>query len=561
MLKQQLHHLSRCQLSRMRACPSSVSVVITISQYFTSRELQRFASELELQAGLQTSSGEAAEAYATPETWQKCADGLNSTLAAFGYPCGLQLQSQEPEQLANTCNVLHTLLVQRQRDVSQRAQFDDHFQRMRSDLNVSEQTRDRLRSQLDAKQREHGTLLSQWRVQERHLQGQLSQLSKDRDDAQKQCADLQRRHAQSQHEIRRKDAQGEKLKEQLRNTLMERKREAKKAFDMAGAFSKDAAARPSGARLGKKSDDSTLKLVVSSYEARQEELLQENKGLSAALADLQSDYKTLANKHTAAQQLHAAAVRQVVEDEDLQHVLRSSDAGQVQAELSAKMAAMKTKIEGVYDGPMQQELTTTNERRLFQELQNTKNLVQEQALLVQSAMMAMTQQTSLASNSEAQRPGRVTGEQADGSDVRAEYETRLAVVAKQAEQDKAAMTQRWHAWEQEQKAIMQRQLQDQQLQVDAVQRKLSAQQQHLHAQAKEERNRLQQQEQALAQARLQFEREQEAAKGALRSFAPGFGAGKLLADAMARRISKAGVCNSHGSDPDISDQALRTLAV
>ena len=84
-----------------------------------------------------------------------------SFCAAFGYPCGLQLQSQEPEHLANTCNVLHTLLVQRQRDVSQRAQFDDHFQRMRSDLNVSEQTRDRLRSQLDAKQREHGTLLSQ----------------------------------------------------------------------------------------------------------------------------------------------------------------------------------------------------------------------------------------------------------------------------------------------------------------------------------------------------------------------------------------------------------------
>ena len=44
----------------------------------------------------------------------------------------------------------------------------------------------------------------QWHVQESHLQGQLSQLFKDRDDAQKQCADLQRRHAQSQHEIRRK---------------------------------------------------------------------------------------------------------------------------------------------------------------------------------------------------------------------------------------------------------------------------------------------------------------------------------------------------------------------
>ena len=81
--------------------------------------------------------------------------------AAFGYPSGLQLDSQQPQHLALTCNTLHTLLIQRQRDLSQRGQFDDHFQRMRSDLNVSEQTRDRLRSQLDAKQREQGTLQNQ----------------------------------------------------------------------------------------------------------------------------------------------------------------------------------------------------------------------------------------------------------------------------------------------------------------------------------------------------------------------------------------------------------------
>ena len=84
-----------------------------------------------------------------------------TAVAAFGYPSGLQLQSQQPEHLATTCNILHTLLVQRQRDVSHRGQFDDHFQRMRSDLNVSEQSRGRLRSQLDASQREHSTLQNQ----------------------------------------------------------------------------------------------------------------------------------------------------------------------------------------------------------------------------------------------------------------------------------------------------------------------------------------------------------------------------------------------------------------
>lgn len=53
------------------------------------------------------------------------------------------------------------------------------------------------------------------------------------------------------------DMQAEKLKEQLRNTIMERKREAKKAFDMAGAWSKGAASRPAG-RLTKKGDEATI---------------------------------------------------------------------------------------------------------------------------------------------------------------------------------------------------------------------------------------------------------------------------------------------------------------
>lgn len=42
--------------------------------------------------------------------------------------------------------------------------------------------------------------------------------------------------------------------------------------------------------------------------------------------------------------------------------------------------------------------------------------------------------TQPSSDSEAQSSGRVTGEQADGSELRAEYEARLAVVAEQAEQ-------------------------------------------------------------------------------------------------------------------------------
>lgn len=46
------------------------------------------------------------------------------------------------------------------------------------------------------------------------------------------------------------------------------------------------------------------------------------------------------------------------------------------------------------------------------------------------------------------------------------------------------------------------------------------------------------QEASLADAQQRFQQEQAAAREALREFAPGFGAGKLLADAMARRTAE-----------------------
>ena len=82
--------------------------------------------------------------------------------------------------------------------------------------------------------------------------------------------------------------------------------------------------------------------------------MQENKGLQAALSDLQSDYRALANKQAAAQQLHAAAVGNLVEEEEVQAGLPGLDPSQLQKDLSLKMAAMKKRIAAVHDGPSQQ---------------------------------------------------------------------------------------------------------------------------------------------------------------------------------------------------------------
>ena len=102
-----------------------------------------------------------------------------------------------------------------------------------------------------------------------------------------------------------------------------------------------------------------LQMVISSYETQQEELLQEKNGLQAALADLQSDYRALANKQAAAQQLQAATVRHLVDEEDVQQKLPDLNAAQLQEELLCRMAEMKDKIGAAYDGPLQQVISVT----------------------------------------------------------------------------------------------------------------------------------------------------------------------------------------------------------
>lgn len=126
----------------------------------------------------------------------------------------------------------------------------------------------------------------------------------------------------------------------------------------------------------------TLQMLVSAYEARQQELLDDNQGLQSALADLQTEHCALANQQAAARQLQAEAVRHVMhdEEEDSSTNLEQIDAEALQTELNRKMQALAGRmasIEADNEG-LQHELATAVERRLFQDLQIARQVVQEQ---------------------------------------------------------------------------------------------------------------------------------------------------------------------------------------
>lgn len=124
-------------------------------------------------------------------------------------------------------------------------------------------------------------------------------------------------------------------------------------------------------------------MLVSAYEARQQELLDEAQGLQSALADLQAEHRTLANQQAAAKQSQAEAVRHLMQDEEEEDWTgqpEQLDAAALQAELSNKMDALAGQMSNVEaaDGPLQHELGTAMEKRLFQDLQIARQVVQEQ---------------------------------------------------------------------------------------------------------------------------------------------------------------------------------------
>lgn len=117
-------------------------------------------------------------------------------------------------------------------------------------------------------------------------------------------------------------------------------------------------------------------MLVTAYEGRQQELQEENQGLQSALAELQFEHRALTNQQATPRKNQAGPAPALEDAEQLQDL----DVAAFQAELSGRMAAVASQMSAadVQDGPLQHELVTPNERRLFRDLQAARQTVQEQ---------------------------------------------------------------------------------------------------------------------------------------------------------------------------------------
>ncbi|XP_047945844.1 afadin- and alpha-actinin-binding protein [Salvia hispanica] len=232
-------------------------------------------------------------AFADLNNLEHCAKYLNNTLVTFGFPASLDLFSNDPVSVSRTCNCIHALLQQRQRDVEFRESANEQRQRLLSDISRLEAKVERLESQLSTKDREIASMTRTEAKATAAFKTQIDKLQQERDEFQKMVLGNQQVRTQQIHEMKKKEKEYVKLQERLNQVVMEKKKESRSGMEIMNLLQKEG--RQRGTWTGKKADTDFYKKIVETCEAKNQELMAENADLRTLLRSMQADMREFLN--------------------------------------------------------------------------------------------------------------------------------------------------------------------------------------------------------------------------------------------------------------------------
>ncbi|XP_031478976.1 uncharacterized protein LOC116249826 isoform X1 [Nymphaea colorata] len=345
-----------------------------------------------MQATNQPGFGIGEFAFADEGNLEHCVKYLNQTLVTFGFPASLDLFANDPVSIARTCNCIHALIQQRQRDIEFRESASDQRQRLLSDISRLEAKVERLEAQLTAKDREIASLTRTEAKAAATFKAQIEKLQQERDEFQRMVIGNQQVRTQQIHEMKKREKEYVKLQERLNQVLMERKKESRSGMEIMNLLQKEG--RQRGTWNGKKADNDFYKMMVDAYEVKKQELMAENADLRALLRSMQMDMREFLNAPNGLSKPKTA----VNESADAQspptplggrtdvfnlpfHMARD----QIEESLRTKMVSIKERMVQLQDAQKVAEVSSeASERELELEAQlvEARSIIQEQASIM-----------------------------------------------------------------------------------------------------------------------------------------------------------------------------------
>ncbi|CAL1358514.1 unnamed protein product [Linum trigynum] len=330
--------------------------------------------------------------FADTGNLEHCAKYLNQTLVTFGFPASLDLFATDPVSIARTCNCIYFLLQQRQRDIEFRESANDQRQRLSSDISRLEAKVERLEAQLQVKEREIATITRTEAKAAAAFKAQIEKLQQERDEFQRMVIGNQQVRTQQIHEMKKREKEYIKLQEKLNQVLMEKKKESRSGMEIMNLLQKEG--RQRGTWNGKKTDTDFYKKIVDAYEAKNQELMNENNDLRALLRSMQTDMRDFINAPNGSSK-QSLPVNDRPEVDPTQsplggrtdlfdmplHMARDH----IEESLRNKMASIKERMVELQDAQKEAEVTseaTERELELEAQLVEARSIIQEQASLM-----------------------------------------------------------------------------------------------------------------------------------------------------------------------------------
>lgn len=331
-------------------------------------------------------------AFADVNNLEHCIKYLNQTLVTYGFSASLDLFANDPVSVARTCNCMYALLQQRQRDIEFRESANEQRQRLNSDISRLEAKVERLESQLAAKDREIATITRTEAKATAGFKAQIEKLQQERDEFQRMVIGNQQVRTQQLHEMKRREKEYIKLQERLNQVVNEKKKESRSGMEIMNLLQKEG--RQRGTWNGKKTDNDLHKKIVDAYEAKNQELMQENNDLRALLRSMQEDMRGFLNAPNGSSK-QTLAVNERLENDLSQspfggktdvfdlpfHMARNK----IEENLRAKMASIKERLGQLQDAQKENDVTseaTERELELEAQLVEARSIIQEQASIM-----------------------------------------------------------------------------------------------------------------------------------------------------------------------------------
>ncbi|KAG6644158.1 hypothetical protein CIPAW_08G036000 [Carya illinoinensis] len=341
-------------------------------------------------------------AFADVGNLEHYAKYLNRTLVTYGFPASLDLFANDPVSVVRTCNCLYSLLQQRQRDVEFRDSASEQRQRqvlwpqslLLLDLSRLEAKVERLEAQLQAKDREIATITRTEAKASAAFKAQIEKLRQERDEFQRMVHGNQEGLSRLQI-LECRNVFLFNFQERLNQVSMEKKKESRSGMEIMNLLQKEG--RQRGTWNGKKANNDFYKKIVDAYEAKNQELMEENadfKGIitvNAGIMGLQMDTRDFLNAPNGLSK-QSVAVNEGVETDpsksplggrmdvfDLPfHMARD----QIEESLRNKMTSIKERMVQLQDAQKGAEVTSESTKReleLEAQLVEARSIIQEQA--------------------------------------------------------------------------------------------------------------------------------------------------------------------------------------